>query len=497
MSSDSQFDTPHRLHPAAIIIKFGTYFIATVRSMAAPIAGIFITGRGSSAQYMTLLIGGSIAFIGAISIIFPVLHYFSTVFYIRGDALEISSGFIWRKKRTIPLARIQNVNVERTLWHRILGAAAVKVETATGKKGEGDLAALSVADANKLQAALLHHQAGEEVIEAVQKPEPLYQLSPKQVILAGALGNRAVYIMGSMFAVIQADASHQFFGPVFKYFANLGPMMAALVGAVSFLVLILVGWLLSIGISATRFFGFRIERHERGLLLTHGLITQFKSIVPIGRIQDVRICEPILFRLLGYCEIYADTAGAFDAKDAASANKICPILPESEANKIGQLLMPEFQFGGLDWRRVSRKTIARHAARHIWLYVILLSWPLAHWAGWYGLLAVPPVVVYAWLTGVISYQYVGYSWTNDVLAARRGIFRKQAIVIPFDRIQRYTIYSTWTQKLMGLATVSAMSAATGGHAIVIADMEIEAAEALRKTIGASIESHLGSRRGGL
>lgn len=492
------FDKPHRLHPAAIIINFGTYFVAVVRGAIIPLVGLFFSAsRKSSAQYMALLVGGITACIGAISLIGPILHYFSTTFYIEGDSLVISSGFVWRKRRTIPLARIQNVNVERTLWHRILGAAAVKVETAAGGKAEGDLTALSLEDANKLQAVLLHNREKLELGEEVEKPLPIYELSPKQVILAGALGNRALYILGSMFAVFQFEGARHFAGPVMRYVDRLSPALAIVIGALSFVGLIVIGWLLSIGISATRFFGFRIESHERGLLLTHGLITQFKTIVPVGRIQDVRIIQPVLFRAFGYCEVYADTAGSFDVKDAASANKICPILPDKNVDEIGKLLMPEFAFENLDWKRVSKKTVSRQASRHLIALIIFILIPLWFWLKWWVLIALPPLALYTWLIALVSYQYTGYAWTGDVLASRLGALRKHATIIPFDRIQHYSIRASLFQKWLGLASVSAVSAASGGHPILITDIDAKAAEDLRKILEASIQSHVGSRRGGL
>ena len=491
------FDTPHRLHPAAIIIKFGTYFVATIRSLVVPLAGIFFSERHASAQFVPLVVGLSVAVIGGLSIAGTIVHYLSTTFFVKDEALEISSGFIWRKNRTIPLARIQNVNIERTLWHRVLGAAAVKVETATGKKGEGDLTALSISDANSLQAVLLHRRSDDVVIEEVKKPEALYQLSTRQVLLAGALGNRAVYIIASIFAVFQFEGLRGFFSKLADYLQSLGPAMAAIIVGVSFIGVIVIGWLVSVGVSATRFFGFRIEQHDRGLLLTHGLITQFKTIVPVGRIQNVRVVEPPLYRALGYCEIYADTAGSFDAKDAASANKVCPILPERDASRIGKLLLSEFEFEKLSWSRVSNKTIGRHASRVFFALLILFSLPLGFWLHWKCLWAIPPLAVYSWITGLVSYRYVGYAWTNDIIASRRGVFSKQAVVIPFDRIQHYSINSSFIQRLLGLASVTAVSASTSGHGIHIIDMEASSARTLGETLGVAIERHLGSRRGGL
>jgi len=491
------FDRPHRLHPAAIVINFGAFFVQAVKGMAPAMVAIFATSGHRGGNYLALLIGGFLLLVSAFALIGPVLHYFSTRFYIEADALVINSGFVWRKRRTIPLARIQNVNVQRTVWHRILGAASVKVETAAGKKSEGDLAALSLEDANKLQTVLLHGRGVEAPLAGELKPPPIYALSTKQVFLAGMLENRVAYIIAGILSVFQFDRSESLFRPVVHYLANLSPVAAVLMGALAFFGLIVVGWLVSIVMSATRFWGFRIDKHDRGLLLTHGLITQFRTIVPVGRIQSVRIVEPILFRLFGYCEMYADTAGTFDKKDVAGANKVCPILPEGGVSQIGKLLIPEFEFESLWWKQVSPKTVGRHALRYFVILEILFSWPLAHWLHWYAAWALIPLAVYCWILGVVSYRYVGYSFTNDILVSRSGVFRKLAVLIPFDRIQHYSIHSTWFQRRIGLATVVVRSAASGGHPIVIGDLDEASAETLRLTIGESIRLHLGSRRGGL
>ncbi|MBS1726347.1 MAG: PH domain-containing protein [Armatimonadetes bacterium] len=493
------FDQPRRLHYAAVIIKFGSYFVSTIKSLAAPIVAIFVSGRHSSETDLALKVAITVAAVGAISIISTVMHYFSTTFFIENEALVISTGFIWRKRRTIPLARIQNVNIERTIWHRFLGAAAIKVETAAGAKAEGELSALSVEDANSLQSALLKRSGGHPAEEesAAAKAETLYELSPRQVLLAGALGNRAAYVIGSIVAVFQFEGSGKIISPFFHWLSRQNPVMGALLGALTFVGLFVIGWILSIVISATRYYGFRIEKHERGLLLTHGLITQFRNIVPVGRIQVVRVVEPMLYRLFGYCELYADTAGSFDTKDVASANKICPIIPENGAASIGKLLLPEFEFEALRWRRISPKSIARFAWQHFITWVIMLSLPFGYWLHWNALWLTPFLAIWCIVAAIINYRYVGYSWTNDILAARRGVLRKQATIIPFDRIQHYSIRATWFQRMRGLASVTAVSAAMGGHSVHVADVDAKDAEEMRQTIGAAIRTHLGSRRGGL
>ncbi|HWA83304.1 MAG TPA: PH domain-containing protein, partial [Fimbriimonadaceae bacterium] len=239
------FDKPHRLHPASIIINFGHYFVATVKSLGVPFAAAFFSGgRHSDSEFHVLIIGIGVAAIAGISLVGPVLHFFSTRFYIENEALVINSGFVWRKHRTIPLSRIQNVNIERTIWHRILGAAAVKVETAAGHKGEGDLTALSQENAAKLQTVLLHRSSPAPAAQPAEAP--LYELSLRQVLLAGALENRVMYIVASIMAVFQTEGSSKLIGAATSYIQNLSPMASALVGALAVVTLILVGWLLSI-----------------------------------------------------------------------------------------------------------------------------------------------------------------------------------------------------------------------------------------------------------
>src|SRR5579863_640302 len=149
------FNTPNRLHPAAIIIGFGTYFVRTVKSLIVPLAVVFLANRGSHAAFEEVTIAGIAALVSLLLLLGPVIEYFTTTYFIEDEALVINHGFIWHSHRTIPLARIQNVNIERTIWHRMLNAAAIKVETASGHHGEGRLSALSLQNANALQAALL------------------------------------------------------------------------------------------------------------------------------------------------------------------------------------------------------------------------------------------------------------------------------------------------------------------------------------------------------
>ena len=491
------FSAPNRLHPAAIVIGFGTYLVRTVKSLVLPLAVVFFANRRSNAALEEVMIGGVAALVGLLVLLGPIIEYFTTTYFIEDEAFVINRGFIWHSHRTIPLARIQNVNIERTIWHRMLNAAAIKVETASGHHGEGRLSALSLQNANDLQAALLRRGQAESAGSEAVKPEPLYKLSLRQVLLAGALENRLFYLIGAIAGVFQVDHGRELIEPLMRLARHHDHNVVILIGWLVALGAILLGWLISIVLTATLFYGFRIERHEKGLLLTHGLLTEFRSIVPLGRIQDVRIVEPFMFRILSYCEVFADTAGTFNKRDVASANKICPIVPVEEVDGLGRLLLPEFEFTDLRWSPVSPWAIPRRAIGLYVSWMFLCCAALGFLLRWNVLWAAIPLAPLCSLAGYLHYRLVGYAFTDDLVAARHGVLRRTSTLAAFDRIQHYTVRSTPLQRKLGLASVSAVTAATGPHVIAIHDVKAHAADGIRETLRSSIQRHMGSRRGGL
>ncbi|CAN5410082.1 PH domain-containing protein [soil metagenome] len=491
------FETPQRLHPAAIIIKLGTYFVEIFKQFAIPFAAVIFTSLKDSHGRAPLYIALAFAAIGAISVLRAVLHFLSTNYVIRDGSLIINNGFIWRKHRTIPLNRIQNVNIERTIWHKLLGAAAVKIETAAGKKTEGDLEALSLPNAERLEKLLLQSREQDDQADPVAPPKPLYQLNLRQVLLTGALSNRAVYIIASTVAVLQSEGVRQGAEPVAKWASHLDPMMQFAYAVGGFLTLIVVGWLLSIVMSATRYYNFQIQKHEKGFLITNGLITQFRSVLPVGRIQDLRVVQPLLYQAFGYTELYADTAGSYNKHDTAAANKVCPLIPEGGVDHFGQMLLPEFSFERLDWQRLSHRAIMLYTFSWIRAAVIFLCIPLGYWLHWNAFWALIPIAILATIFGLVHYQVSGYAFTEDLVASRHGVLRREAIILPFDRIQHFSTHSSFLQRLFGVASVSAVSASSMSHALGIGNVDQHAADEIRRRIETSVQSHLGKRRAGL
>ncbi|UWN48750.1 hypothetical protein ASALC70_00938 [Alcanivorax sp. ALC70] len=70
------------------------------------------------------------------------------------EGLLIREGLVFRNLRQIDYRRIENIDTERTLLHRLLGVADVKVETSSGGGAEATIRVLSVSGAEALSEAV-------------------------------------------------------------------------------------------------------------------------------------------------------------------------------------------------------------------------------------------------------------------------------------------------------------------------------------------------------
>ena len=97
-------------------------------------------------------------FFVVIIFIWSKLFYNSYKFEISKKGLKIEKGVIWKRYITIPYDRIQNVDILRGVFDRLLGLSDLQVQTA-GYSGavltEGRLPGLHPVDAEKLRDELV------------------------------------------------------------------------------------------------------------------------------------------------------------------------------------------------------------------------------------------------------------------------------------------------------------------------------------------------------
>ena len=112
----------------------------------------------------------AIFFVPAITV--SIIRFFTLRFVIRDHELIVTEGLLFRKARTVPVSRIQNVDLVQNVLHRLIGVAEVRVETASGTEPEAVLRVLSQAKIESLRKGIFssRDRVTPEVSQRVSDP---------------------------------------------------------------------------------------------------------------------------------------------------------------------------------------------------------------------------------------------------------------------------------------------------------------------------------------
>ncbi len=252
---------------------------------------------------------------------YALLAWWYSSFGLRDDHLVVHTGLVRRLSREIPLSRLQAVDVVRPLLMQVLGMAELRVELAGGDSSEIRLRYLSHRTAERLRAALLAHAAGLSGT-APEAPEwPFYRL-PFGLLL-GALAFR-LPVLGAAMLFLSLIAA----GIAAMEFGVLG-------GAVPLLLGLMRGFLGPL----LRFTDFYASLSPDGLRLRYGIFQARMQTVPPGRVQAVRIVEPLLWRSLGVVRVEANVAGYVGERQMDSS-VLLPVAPRALAFTLVNELFP-------------------------------------------------------------------------------------------------------------------------------------------------------------
>ncbi|SED84691.1 putative membrane protein [Streptomyces sp. 3213] len=367
---------------------------------------------------VTLLI--ALAVIVPAAGLYGFLTWWFTHFAVTDTELRIRTGLLFRRTAHIRLERIQAVDVTQPLLARVAGVAKLKLDVVgTDKKDE--LAFLGEDEARALRAELLARAAG-------FAPETAHEVgeAPSQQLLHVPAGVLAVSLVltgatwGSLAAALVVPpllwlATHS----VWTVLATALPLLGA-AGASS------VG----------RFVGeydWTVGESPDGLRIDHGLLDRTHETVPPGRVQTVRIVEPLLWRRRGWVRVELDVAGS-------SNSVLVPVAPREIAESVVARVLP----GVTVPPRSALSRPPRAAARCVPLW----------WRGY------------------------GLAVTDTVFVARHGLLRRSTALVPHAKVQSVRLTQGPWERLWGLAEVHVD---TGANETVTARLRgaDEAAELLR------------------
>jgi putative membrane protein len=241
---------------------------------------------------------------------------------INGSDLQIETGLIRRQSLRIPLERIQAVDVVAPLVARILGLAEVRVVSAGGGVERSRLAYLRETHAQAVRAQLLALAHGLEPTAAPPADHLLYEVDNARLVGGMLLRAPALPVLVALaLGIAIAVAVPVYAAPALTLVVF---MVSAFLGL--FLRPVNADW------------SFRLSESLDGFRLDRGLLQTRHETIPFGRIQGVRIWQPMLWRALGWYAVSVDVARQ---KVATTA--------DSEAQQVARWLAPVANRAQVNW----------------------------------------------------------------------------------------------------------------------------------------------------
>lgn len=311
----------HRLHPLSPVIRAGRVFIGAVIVFA----GTLTPGSGQSETgVVTRLV------IGVVVIAFGAISWLVTRWRVEGNDLRIETGLIRRNSLRFPLAQIQAIDVVRPALARVFGLAELRLRMGGASAGHARLAYLTAAEADTVRAQLLALSQG-TAPKADPPPEHLLLALPTGRLVASILiGSPTVtfLVLATAFATTAALSPK-------TAIAVLGSSGAIVIGMLTFFWRRLNG-------------GYNLtvaEAHD-GLRLRSGLLDTTAETIPSGRVQAVRMVEPVLWRPFGWCRLEVDVAGrqhrgGENSPERQQLREVLPVGTHEEAHRLLGRILPD------------------------------------------------------------------------------------------------------------------------------------------------------------
>ncbi|WP_405617384.1 PH domain-containing protein [Streptomyces sp. NBC_00076] len=413
---EKQPPTERRLHP-----------VTPLRRAWAPIAvliGWAVHDPDQAQRQLTRLTTTTLLIALAVLVpaaaLYGFLTWWFTHFAVTDSELRIRTGLLFRRTAHIRLERIQAVDVTQPLLARVAGVAKLKLDViGTDKKDE--LAFLGEDEARALRAELLARAAGfapETAHEVGEAPSRELLRVPPRVLAVSLVLTGATWATLAAALVVPPVlwlATHS----VWTVLATGVPLLGA-AGASS------VG----------RFVGeydWTVGESPDGLRIDHGLLDRTHETVPPGRVQTVRIVEPLLWRRRGWVRVELDVAGS-------SNSVLVPVAPRAVAESVVARVLP----GVTVPPPAALSRPPRRAGRCVPVW----------WRGY------------------------GLAVSDSVFAARHGLLRRRLSLVPHAKVQSVRLTQGPWERLWRVADVEVDTGANKTVTARLRDTQ-EAADLLR------------------
>ncbi len=416
----SDADGWRRVHPLSPIVRGGRATIA----IGVILLPTVLRGGNLSDSYVQLAIAAVLTALGFAS-------WLVTRWRIDSDDLQIETGLLRRQSLRFPLAQVQAIDIVRPGLARIFRVAELRLRMGGASGSTARLAYLPDREVEPLRVRLLALARGAEHDEEALAADASVE---ERVLTTVPTGRLVASILISDVGLV---AEAVLAGLVVA--ALLAPAAAA--GVVSGGTVWIVSALTLVWRRFNQEYRLTVAEGSDGLHLRAGLIALTAETIRPGRVQAVRMVEPLIWRLLGWCRLEVDLAGKQRAKGEGEAQRrslraVLPVGSRALAEELLDRIVPD-----------RPREQARAPRRVLW-------------------------------KSPLRYRMIAWARTETCVATTSGRLRRVTCWVPLEKVQSLRRVQGPVQRRLHLASVHVDTAGRGVHAMLRDRDSVEADRAL-------------------
>lgn len=459
-----------RLDPRTLLVT-AAVFCGIAVGAGVPVAAGLAGGRPLW-QAVTWVLAGAALLVGG-GTVADWVRCRRTRYRIGPDRIELHTGLLLLKRRSLARDRIRSVDLTANPLQRVPGL--VKVRIGTGESTGGGESTLELELVTRAEGERLRRELLTRPAEAADPAHDgtLAVLDPRWIryapvsFVAPALGGAAAG------AVMQVS---EWFGAQAEVIDWIGDRFASvsLTWMIVDLVLLatLVGAVGALGLWIEMWWNFRLEREPGGTLrVRRGLFTARSVTLEERRLRGVERVEPLGVRLFGAARLDAVATGLTEDDDEKHTDlkALLPAAPRAVADRVAAEVLrepePPTSAPLTAHPRAARTRRLRWALAAVLLPAAVLALlgalltPALLYvaAGWTVVLA--PLAV---LLARDAYRSLGHTVSGGYLVTRSGTVRRATVALQRTGIIGWTVKQSYFQRRAGILTVTATTAAGEG-----------------------------------
>jgi putative membrane protein len=496
--SISQLSEPQRQSPVAIFTILYT-FIRRLFSMFWIILVPLVVGGDRSSIFEISTISIVLA-ISLITVVTAILSYFKYYYFIDQDSFNIHKGVLSKTKVNLPFERIQNINFEQKIIHRIFGVVSLQIDSAGSAGSEIKIDALPKHQAEAIRDYILEQKreitanaiaegeipldAQEAIVEKIPD-ELILSLSIVDLIKIGVSQNHirtAFIIVGIGWGLMDNVEDIFKINFVDLLFDNLNFVSDTFLAPLIFL--LIVSFVITLVRTVLRNFNLRFYQSQEGFKVNSGLFTRHEVSLRREKVQIIQWTTNPLRRLFKIFTLDIKQAVAGVVANRKQKAEV-PGCYQHQVDTVLNSCFPDLNEDNFKEHRIDFSFVIRSflylglIPMLILLPIYFFIWKINFLIAGIGLPAL--AIFFLWLYRKKYKVFIG----EEYIKITKGMIGTSNAVLPYYKVQAIEIVQTIYQRRKGLGNVSIH---TANGTLSIPYFDLEKAQALRNYVLYKVES---------